>query len=85
MSALSITILICAAGLPPRDCQADTAIAVLKPAPTIYEAFHGMAGCERFAQLYAASLHYMEPGPDGKPLAYPKPRCTLSAPAGSVG
>jgi hypothetical protein len=85
MSALSITILVCAAGLAPRDCTAETAVAVIKPSPALYADFSGYAGCERFSQLYTASLHYMEPGADGKPAAYIKPRCSLGAPAGSVG
>jgi len=85
MSALSITILICAAGMAPQDCTSENAIAVLKPAPTLYETFHGIGPCGKFAQEFAASLHYLEPGEDGRPVAYVKPRCSFGAPSRSVG
>lgn len=78
MSALTVTILICAAGMPQQDCTADNAIAVLKPAATLYETRQSLPGCLTFAQQFAASLHYLEPGPDGKPVAYVKSRCALA-------
>lgn len=79
MTILTVTILICAAGLPPRDCTDDSAIAVLKPAATLYEARMGAAACGTFAQEFAASLHYLEPGPGGRPVAYVKSRCALGS------
>lgn len=80
MSALSITILICAAGLAPRDCRTENAIAVVHPAAALYAEYSGMAGCQSFATKFAASLHYVESG-----AGYPKIRCALGVPAGSVG
>jgi hypothetical protein len=82
MSALTVTILICAASMPQQACQEDTAIAVLKPAASLYETRQSLPGCATFAQAYAASLHYLEPGPDGKPVAYVKSRCSLGERAG---
>jgi hypothetical protein len=82
MPSLVVTILICASGLPPRYCTDANAIAVLKPNASLYEARMGAAACGSFAQQYAASLHYLEPGPDGKPVAYVKSRCDLQRSAG---
>lgn len=85
MGALTVTILICAAGMPQQVCQEDTAIAVLKPNASLYETRQGLPGCGSFAQQFAASLHYLEPGPDGKPIAYVKSRCSLGDQQGRAG
>lgn len=84
MTLLTVTILICAAGVPQQACQEDTAIAVLRPNATLYETRQSLPGCATFAQQYAASLHYLEPDENGKPIAYVKSRCSLGAPVGSA-
>lgn len=85
MGALTVTILICAAGMPRQACNADVAIAVMHPARALYAEYGGLNGCASFGQKFAASSPYFEPDENGVQRAWPKLLCTIGAAAGSVG